>query len=360
MNNSYKKQETRNKYGKILMVRLDKIGDVLLSTPAIKAVRDAYPDSHIAFMVQPYAKDIVEGNPYLNEVICYNKKEGLFGNLGFIMKLRRKSFDLAIILHPTVRTHIVTLLAGIALRVGYDKKMGFLLTNKIPHSKELGEKHEIDYTLDILKNIGIAPKDRSLYMPLKSESEKRIKDIFNRNNIKETDMVISVNPGASSASKRWSAERFARVSDSIIERYGARIIVLAGTADKFFGDRTASLIRKGCINLSGNTSVADLASALKRSCLFISNDSGPVHIACALGTPVVAIFGRSDKGLSPKRWGPSGKDDVVLHKHIGCDTCLAHNCNIGFKCLEAITVGDVLAAVDKILSRSTKGEEGRG
>ena len=353
MSNSYKKQETRNKYNRILIVRLDRIGDVLLSTPAIKAVRDAYPDSHIAFMVQPYAKDIVEGNPYLNEVICYDKKgkeKGPFGNLRFIMKLRRKKFELAIILHPTVRTHIVTLLAGIGVRTGFDKKMGFLLTNRIPHSKELGDRHEIDYTLDILKNIGITPKDRSLYMPLKSESEKKVKNIFNRYNIRDTDMVISVNPGASCASKRWSAERFARVSDSIIERYGARVIILAGMADKFFGDRTASLIRKGCINLSGNTSVADLASVLKRSRLFISNDSGPVHIACAIGTPVVAIFGRADRGLSPKRWGPSGKYDIVLHKHVGCDVCLAHSCNIGFKCLEAITVSEVLGAVDKVLA----------
>ena len=363
MNNNQELGVGSREYKKILMVRLDRIGDVLLSTPAIKAVRDAYPDSHIAFMVQPYAKDIVEGNPYLNEVICYDKggrEGGLFGNLGFIMKLRQKKFELAIILHPTVRTHIVTLLAGIGVRAGFDKKMGFLLTNRIPHLKELGDRHEIDYTLDILKNIGIAPKDRSLYMPLKSESEERVKNIFNRNNIKDTDMVISVNPGASCASKRWSAERFARVSDSIIERYGARVIILAGMADKFFGDRTASLIRKGCINLSGNTSVADLASVLKRSRLFISNDSGPVHIACAIGTPVVAIFGRSDKGLSPKRWGPSGKYDIVLHKYVGCDVCLAHNCNIGFKCLEAITVNDVLAAVEKILSQSVKREEGRG
>ncbi len=103
-----------------------------------------------------------------------------------------------------------------------------------------------------------------------------------------------------------------------------------------------------------------MASILKRSRLIISTGSGPVHIACALGTPVVAIFGRSDKGLSPKRWGPSGKDDIVLHKDVGGDVCLAHNCNIGFKCLEAITVNDVLAAVDKILSQRIKGEEDRG
>ena len=94
-----------------------------------------------------------------------------------------------------------------------------------------------------------------------------------------------------------------------------------------------------------------MASVLRHVKLFISNDSGPVHIACAVGTPVVAIFGRSDRGLGPVRWGPTGSCDVVLHKDVGCDECLAHNCNKGFKCLEAITVDEVLAAADKILGK---------
>ena len=92
-----------------------------------------------------------------------------------------------------------------------------------------------------------------------------------------------------------------------------------------------------------------VASVLRRVSLFVSNDSGPVHIACAVGTPVIAIFGRSDRGLSPQRWGPTGKRDVVLHKDVGCIECLAHNCKKGFKCLEAITVDEVLAAAAKIL-----------
>ncbi|MBI4974600.1 MAG: glycosyltransferase family 9 protein, partial [Candidatus Omnitrophica bacterium] len=134
---------------KILIIRLDRIGDVLLSTPVIKAVREAKPASHIAFMVQPYCREVVEGNPYLNEVIIYDKEEaekGILGNLTFILNLHRHRFDLAIILHPTNRTHIITFLAGIPERVGYDKKMGWLLTKRIPHAKQFGLKHEIDYT----------------------------------------------------------------------------------------------------------------------------------------------------------------------------------------------------------------------
>jgi len=103
------------------------------------------------------------------------------------------------------------------------------------------------------------------------------------------------------------------------------------------------------INLAGKTSVSQLASVLKRCNLFISNDSGPVHIACAVETPVISIFGRSQKGLSPARWGPTGKKDRILHKYVGCIECLAHNCVKEFACLKAITVDDVVSAADSIL-----------
>lgn len=336
----------------ILIVRLDRIGDVVLSTPVFKAVRDAYPESHIAVMVRPYSREIVEGNPYINEVIVYDKKgpENSFaGNIKFIMGLRKKKFDAAIILHPTARTHLIAFLAGIPERIGYDKKMGFLLTRRIPHTKQFGLRHEIDYTLGLLRYIGIKPERHPLYMPVRKESEERIKDLFSRAGISDEDTVVAINPSASCPSKRWSAERFAKLSDVLADRYNAKIIILSDRSDKVFGDRTASFMAKPSLNLSGRTTVGELAGVLKRSKLFISNDSGPVHIACALGVPVVAIFGRSDRGLSPQRWGPSGEKDIVIHKNVGCEVCLAHNCNIGFRCLEAVSVEDVLQAAEKIL-----------
>jgi len=341
-------------YKKILIVRLDRIGDVLLSTPVIKALRSAYPDSYLSFMVRPYAREVVEGNPGLNSVMVYDKEggeKGLFGNLKFIWRLRKERFDLALILHPTVRAHLVTALAGIPERIGYDKKKGFLLTKRIPHTKQFGLKHEIEYALDILKYIGVDAKDKTLYMPIQGECEDRAKDILARNGIRDSDAIIVINPGASCASKRWSAERFAKLADSLVAGRGAKILIISGSADKDFGDRVASFMTKRHLNLSGKTTIGDIASILRRARLFISNDSGPVHVACAVGTPAIAIFGRSDRGLSPKRWGPTGKGDVVLHKDVGCEVCLAHNCQRGFKCLEAITVEEVLAAADKILER---------
>ena len=339
-------------YKRILIVRLDRIGDVLLSTPAIKAVREAFPDSHIAVMVRPYAKDIIEGNPYINEVIVYDKEgpeRSLAGNFRFIMKLRKMKFDLALALHPTNRTHLIIALAGISRRVGYDKKLGWLLTKKIPHTKQFGLKHEIDYALDIVRQVGVQTCDRALFIALDDESEKRISNIFKSVGINDGDLVVTLNPSASCLSKRWPAERFAGVADILSKRYKAKVVIISAIKDQAVSGMVISFLKEPCLDLTGKTSVKDLASVLKRSSLLISNDSGPVHIACAVKTPVIAIFGRSDRGLSPLRWGPTGNRDIVLHKDVGCDVCLAHKCKIGFKCLDAISVEEAASAAARIL-----------
>lgn len=349
-----KRQETSKTGGRkrILIVRTDKIGDLVLSTPVIKAVRDAYPGSYIAALVRPYAHEVIKNNPYLDEVITYEKSKkgiGILKDLKFILALRKKKFDLALVLHPKNRTHIIIFLSGISERVGYDKKLGVLLTKKIPHIKEYGLKHEIDYTLDIVRYVGIEPVEKKPCVYPDKDADKKIDDVFIKSGISRDDAVITMHPGSSCPSKRWKVERFAKVADTLAEKYRAKIVIIAGPKDKGFGDDMAKFMTAKNINLSGKTTVTDLVSILRRSRLFISNDSGPVHIACAVGTPTISIFGRNDRGLSPARWRPVGPHDIALHKNVGCELCLAHNCKRGFACLEAITADDVIAAADRIL-----------
>lgn len=339
---------------RILLIRTDRIGDVLLSTPAIKAVRDAYPQAHIAIIVRPYAEDIVDGNPYLDEVILYDKDgghKGIFATIGFAMRLRKKKFDLAIILHPTNRSNIIPFLAGIPERLGYDRKWGIFLTKKIKDVKHLGEKHEVDYNLDLLRHIGIEAKDKGLYMPVKSEDEKIIERFFSLNGLSGKDLIIAVHPGASCPSKRWSAYRFGRLSDELIEKFKAKIVIIGGPSDVKIVQEVKTGMLNQPITLSEEHSLGEVAALLKRCRVFISNDSGPVHIAVAVGTPVISIFGRADPGLSPNRWGPVGPNDIVIHKDAGCKECLAHNCKINFKCLDTITVEDVLSAAESLLKK---------
>jgi lipopolysaccharide heptosyltransferase II len=324
---------------------------VLLSTPVIKAMRYAYPNAYIAMMVSPYAKDIVEGNPHLDQVIIYDKDgkhKSWLRSASFARRLKKKKFDLALILHPTNRVHLVVFFAGIRRRIGYNRKLGFLLTDAFRHLKQLGQKHELEYNLDLVRYLGIQPEDKSMFMPLKAESEKWATDFLKAEGIKEGDKLLALHPGASCPSKIWPQERFAQVADKLAQKHGFKVLVLAGPKDISLAQAAIKSMRTPALNLAGKTSVSQLASLLKRCALFISNDSGPVHIAAAVGTPVISIFGRSQAGLSPQRWGPLSKDGRVLHKEVGCIECRAHNCVREFACLKAIGVDDVLAAAEAL------------
>ncbi|MDD3087146.1 MAG: lipopolysaccharide heptosyltransferase II [Candidatus Omnitrophica bacterium] len=339
-------------YKRILVVRTDRIGDVLLSTPVIKVLRDNYPHAFIAVMVSPYSKEIVDENPYLDEVVLYDKdakEKGWFSSIKFARKLSRSKFDLAIILHPTNRVHLIAYLAGIPKRIGYDRKMGFLLTDKFSHKKQLGQKHELEYNLDLLKDLGLKINDKSLFMPIRPASEEWAADFLKLQGIKEIDRLLLINPAASCPSKIWPANRFAEAADRLVKRYGLKVIIVCGPKDILIAENVLAQMKAPAYSLAGKVSLSQLASLLKRSVLFISNDSGPVHIASALGVAVISIFGRKQSGLSPRRWGPVGLRDKVLHKDVGCLDCLAHNCKKDFACLKAITVEDVLEAADTLL-----------
>ncbi len=343
----------KDNYKRILIIRTDRIGDVLLSTPVIKALRNKYLQAYISMVVAPYAKDIVEANPYLDEVIIYDKDakhKSWLRSLKFASRLKKRKFDLAVILHPTNRMHLLTFLSGIPRRLGYNCKFGFLNNLKKPHTKQEGLKHEAEYNLDLLSGSGVSGNPRDLFMPVKPESEQWAKNLFASRGIKEADKLLAINPGASCPSKIWPPDNFAQVAEILAKRHNFKILIVSGPKDTHLADVIARKIGDKALNLSGKTSVSHLASILKRCDLFISNDSGPVHIASSLGVPVISIFGRNQPGLSPRRWGPLGDKGKYLHKSAGCIQCLAHNCKKEFACLKAIKVEDVLSAAESILS----------
>jgi len=343
---------------RILIVRTDRIGDLVLSTPVITATRKAFPDAYIAIMVSPKTKEIVTGNPYLNEVIIYDKRlkhRGLFQTLCFSMWLKKKRFDMALILHSTVRVNIVSFLAGIPRRIGYARdKMDFLLTKALPYKKRLGEKHEAEYSLDLLRSLGIEAKISPLIMSVKKEAEERIDGLLNECGLKKGERFIVLHPGASSLSKMWPRENFSKTADILSDRFSLRVVLVSSPEQVRLGEETMRSMKNRPLFLCGRTSLIELAALFKKADLFISNDSGPVHIACAVGTPVISIFARNEKGLSPTRWHPLGTKTAVLHKDVGCIRCLAHDCKKDFLCLRSITVEEVVQNASDLLK-----EEGR-
>lgn len=337
-------------YRRILVTRTDRLGDVLLSTPLIKNLRDAIPNVYIAMMVQAPLRQVVEGNPYLDEVIVIDKKgvtKGFINSIRFCLELRRRNFDIALNLHPTVRTHLLVFFAAIPERIGYDRKWGFLNTRQLHHTKQLGLKHESEYVLEFLKELGIQPSTPKMYLPLYPEAEAWA-DTFIRSRARAGSTLVVVHTQASSPSRHWPIGYFCRLINMMAGRLNVTVIVVGK-------EREAGIQEtESIINMTAQTSLGQLASIIKRSSLLISTDSGPMHMAAALDIPVIAIFGRKQPGLSPRRWGPLGPRNVYLHKDAGCGICLAHDCKNDFACLKAIQPEEVFSCAQKILTDAKK------
>jgi len=346
--------EKRN-FNNILVVRTDRIGDVVLTTPALEVLRQAYPQAKISMMVTPLTKDIVDLNPFLDEVIVYDKKgadKGFFNFWRFISKLKTKRFDLAINYHLKSRMNLLLFHAGIPNRIGFkNEKLGFLLTEQYPDPRTDGQKHEAEYCLDLLKHIGIEYKNFHVRVSVHEDSEKWVDEIFKQHGILPGDKLIAIHPGASCISKRWPPERFGDVADRLAEKYQSKVLLIGSGDNQLIAREVLITMKQPVIDMTGKTTVSHLISVLKRCTLLISNDSGPVHLAVGVETPVISIFGRNQLGLSASRWKPLGLFDIALHRDVGCKVCLAHLCELNFKCLKSVTVEHVLEAADDIFHK---------
>ena len=340
---------------RVLVIRLDRIGDVVLSTPVVQALREAYPHAFIAMLVSPACQELVAGNPHLNEVMTYDKRllhRSVLSTVRFARRLRSMGFDTALVLHPSNRSHWIPWLAQIPVRVGYARKSRWLLTHRLPHRKQEGERHEAEYTLDLLTLLGrelpLTPRPLVVVQP---RCTQRVEGLLSSAMLEAGRPLVAIHPSASCVSKRWLPDRFAQVADRLITDTHVSVCLVAGDADMACANQVAGLMRHPAVNLAGRLTLGELAALLARSRLLISNDSGPVHIAAAVGTPVVDIFGRNQRGLSRLRWGPIGDGHMVLQKDVGCVTCLAHACDIDFLCLTSLTVEEVYQAAASILAR---------
>ncbi|MCK4859697.1 MAG: glycosyltransferase family 9 protein, partial [Candidatus Omnitrophica bacterium] len=335
---------------KILLIRTDRFGEFILNIPAFRVVREEFPDSHIAVMVQPYAREIIEGNPDVNEIITYNsnKQKGIWQSLKLICFLREKKFDLVIIFNPSKKFNIITFFAGIPKRVGYNRKWGFLLTHKIEDKKYLGEKHEVEYNLDLVQAAGCklqatSKEKRTILYPisyilypiqisLKKEDEEFIERQLTENDVSKDESLLAIHPFTSNPKKQWAIENFVELAHKISQWKKTKVVIIGGKDER-------ELSRKYFVNINvidwtGELSLRQTAVLLKRCKLLISCDSGPVHLAAAVETPAAVIFRSGISGVGAKRWGPWGKGHIIEKEN-----------------LDQISVEEVLKAVQQILNK---------
>lgn len=336
-----------NRPPRILVTRADRLGDLVLSTPVFSALRKKFPQAWIAALTFLENREVLVGNPSVDEVLLYDKKgseKGWWGNLRFARRLTAHRFDLVIHLHATNRMHWISWLACIPTRIGWDRRSPWLLTHRYPDFKREGKKHEAEYNFDLLEPLGVTcPRLPELHFPVSSRSRASLDELLHHHEVPGDRPWIVFHPAASCPSKIWSPFRFAELIRRLGEEKKFHGLLIGARSDRALVEKVkAASAPVPVTDLSGQLNLGMLAALLERSALLISNDSGPVHIAAALARPVISIFGRNQPGLSPARWRPLGPQSRFLWKDVGCTECLAHLCQIHFLCLDAISVEDVL------------------
>ncbi len=334
---------------KFLIVRTDRIGDVVLSLPVPEAIKRKYPNSQVSMMVSPYTKDLLTHNPWVDEIIT-DDQAGFKGILKLVKSLRSKRFDVAVLLRPTLRLAVLLFLSGIKVRIGTGyRAYQFLFNHKIYQHRKTIEKHELEYNLNMLAPLGIPYEEMMPRIYLLPKEEEFSSRIFDNLNLKKEDIKIVIHPGSKNSSLNYPLEKFALLADKLIEGFSAKVILTGDKKELKLSERMKGSMRNQPVDLSGKTDLRGLCSLLKQADLLICSSTGPMHMAAALGTPVVALFSPLFVA-SPKRWGPCGKGhQVVMPPLKTCYRCEPKKCPY-FNCLEKIEPDEIISRVKKILS----------
>jgi len=338
---------------RILIIQTAFLGDVILSTPLIKALRELFPDSFISFLLIPETKKVLENNPYLNEILVYDKrsKKGPICFFRMIGKIRERGFDLAVIPHRSFRSALLSYLSRIPKRIGFDNSAGsFLFTEKV---KYLANIHEIERNLNLLSQFDYHPKNTSPELFLSPEVYSSARKLLYDSDIREDEKIVGIAPGSVWATKRWLPERFAEVADRLQQKAGARVVFLGSEGDRKLCQKIADQMKTPPVILAGKTDILQSAAIISLCKMILSNDSAPVHVASAMKKPVVAIFGST---IPEFGFAPYGEGHVIIQKKMECRPCGIHGkrkCpQKHFKCMKEITTEEVYEAVVSLLSTS--------
>jgi heptosyltransferase-2 len=336
---------------RILILQTAFLGDVILCTPLIKALRELFPDAFISFLLIPETKEVLGNNPYLNEILIYDKrkKKGIGSFLQIMGKIKERKFDLAVIPHRSLRSALLAYLSGIPQRIGFDKSAGFFLfTHQIVYPLNV---HEVDRNLSLLSNFNVHLSDISPELFPSSEDFSYARQLLHDSGIKEEDKIVGIAPGSVWATKRWLPKRFAEVSDLLIKKAGAKVVFLGSQDDKKLCLEIVNMMTEKPVILADRTDILQSAAIISFCKVILSNDSAPVHIASAMRIPVVAIFGST---IPEFGFAPYGEGHLVIEKKMECRPCGIHGrkkCpEKHFRCMREITTDKVFQAVVSLMT----------
>jgi lipopolysaccharide heptosyltransferase I len=354
---------SRHVYERILVVKLSAIGDIVHTLPAVAALRRAYPEAWLAWLVERAGANLLRGNPDLDELITVDTRGwranwwvGLRHAWYVTRHLRRASFDLCIDFQGLFKSALFAYCSGAPRRLGFPRQLcreplSTVFTNM--HGPLVDPRvHVVDQSVELLQALDVATTERRFTIPLTEADEHFAERAWRELGLRSDVPVVVLCPGAAWKTKQWGELNFARLNDALIRRFQVRTLLTWGPGEESLIQR---VVRATAYTpaIAPATTLLQLAALIARSRAFVGGDTGPLHLAAAVGTPTVALFGPS----SPQRNGPYGPGHVVLHRELPCSHCYQRTCN-HWECLPSIEVDMVVNAVGKLLEKD--GSDGLG
>ena len=335
---------------RIVVIKLDHLGDVILSIPALANLRAHFPGAHIAIVVNPSSGPIARIIPHVDEIICYDarffdrsgsgKRLNLKDGIRFAREMRRREFDLIV----DLRGSFAPLGFALTARSGYRIDRGTYLVHRKTGRISPISRHEAEINLDMLARAGVPRGTIEMSLKLEETDLDSADSLLNSGNLRSP--VIVIHPGAPASLKRWSAEKYAQLAGELLREYNAGIVLVGRKEERQITSSIASAIDHRVTDLSGGTTLGQLCAILQKADLFIGNDSGPMHIASACGTKVIGLFGPT----SPQLFGPYGDNCAALRMESDCPPCMQEECKTpDYRCVDSISVDNVMEIVRQML-----------
>jgi lipopolysaccharide heptosyltransferase I len=343
----------------ILIVKLSAIGDVVHTLPALNAIRKNYPDARIVWLVEEDTSALVKGHAALDRVLISKRKRWLKGFLGpspwhhvkemyrFLRELRDTKYDLIIDFQGLLKSSVLISLSRGRRKVGFGKGMehqefSYLFLNERIPAVDM-DNHALLRGMMLLDAIGIPSGDIEYNLPVRAEDRELVDRLLLQHDIRNFKLLVAINPVAKWDTKLWANSSFAELADRLVRQYGAKVVFTGSQPDHIAIQDIISRMETEAANLAGKTTLMTLAALYEKTDFIVSTDTGPMHIAAALGKPVVGLFGPT----APWRTGPFGSVHQVIRAELECNPCFRRKCDT-VDCMAQIRVEQVLAGVQKL------------
>jgi ADP-heptose:LPS heptosyltransferase len=336
---------------KILLLRLRRLGDIVLTTPAITLLKRAFPSASLTYLVEEPFRSLVEGNPHLDRIIAIPAKQPASGLIRLIRSIRRDGYDTLLDFHGGPRASWITLLGGAKLKVGYAiKTKGFLYDVRVPRSGSTGPVHSVENHVNLVRALGVRIDPAGippLCLPEPSAADKsRVSALLAAGLGPEPDAVrfAVLHIGAGNRFRDWGAENLAALAGFLVREAGVRVALIGSEGDRPIEERILADVPDGLLTLAGRLSLMEMRELIRRAALFAGPDSGPMHVAASTPAPVIAWFGPTlPAHFAP--WRPDGGRTVILERALDCRPCEQRSCvTADDRCLRAIAPREVFEA----------------